>query len=212
MQTIATCGLRARLLARAFAVALVLAASGCVEVLPGQGEPPKLFTLSPKSSFSDALPKVGWQLVVEIPVTVESLNTSRIAVRHDPLSLQYYKGARWTERAPVMVQTLLVESFENTGKIVAVARKASDLRADFILKSNLREFQAEYVEGAAPTARVRLNAKLVRMPERTIIASHTVERRASARGTSINHIVYAFDEALGKALKSIVEWALQAPK
>ncbi|MFQ5958353.1 MAG: ABC-type transport auxiliary lipoprotein family protein, partial [Alphaproteobacteria bacterium] len=87
--------------------------TSCVDVLPGQGEPPKLFTLSPKSTFPDGLPHADWQLVVEIPVTAESLNTSRIAVRRDPLSLQYYKGARWTERAPVMVQTLLVESFEN---------------------------------------------------------------------------------------------------
>ena len=39
-----------------------------------------------------------------------------------------------------MVQTLLVESFENTGKIVAVARKATDIRADYVLKTDLREF------------------------------------------------------------------------
>ena len=200
-----------RLVARAFAAGLVLAAAGCVEVLPGRGEPPKLFTLSPKSTFKEGLPHADWQLVVEVPIAAESLNTSRIAVRHDPLSLQYYKGARWTERAPVMVQTLLVESFENSGSIVAVARKATDLRADFILKSDLREFQAEYVDGATPTVRVRINAKLVRMPERTIIASHTVERRVSARGTSISQIVYAFDAALGKSLRSVVEWALQVP-
>ena len=187
------------------------AAAGCAGVIPGRGEPPKLFTLTPKSTYAQDLPTVSWQLTVEVPIAAESLNTSRIALRNDPLSLQYYKNARWTERAPVMVQTLLVESFENTGRIVAVARQATDLRADYVLKSDLREFQAEYNEGGAPIAHVRINAKLVRMPQRTIIASHTVENRVRAQANTILDVVYAFDEALGKTLKSIVEWALKVP-
>ena len=192
-------------------LAAAAAAAGCAGVIPGRGEPPKLFTLTPKSTYAQDLPTVSWQLTVDVPVAAESLNTSRIALRNDPLLLQYYKGARWTERAPVMVQTLLVESFENTGRIVAVARKATDLRADYVLKSDLREFQAEYEKGGAPIAHVRINAKLVRMPQRTIIASHTVENRVRARANTILEIVYAFDEALGKTIKSIVEWALKVP-
>ena len=59
--------------------------------------------------------------------------------------------------------TLLVESFENTGKIVAVGRQAIGLRSDFNLKSELREFQAEYFGGAKiPTVRVRINTKLIK--------------------------------------------------
>ncbi len=194
--------------------ALAVAAAGCanLEILAGRGDPPKLYALSPKSTFMEGLPTVDWQLVVEIPVSAESLNTSRIALRQDPLSLDYYAGVRWIERAPILVQTLLVESFENTGKIVAVARKATDLRADYVLKADLREFQAEYAGGGPPAVRVRVNAKLVKMPQRTIIASHTVEQLARANGIEVLDVVYAFDEALGKILKSIVEWALRVPE
>ncbi len=192
--------------------ALVLAVAGCAGILPGQGIPPKLFTLSPKSTYANDLPRASWQLVVEVPVAAESLNTLRIALRHDPLSLEYYRDVRWTERAPVMVQTLLIESFENTGKIVAVARKATDLRADYVLKTDLREFQAEYDGADPPFAHVRVNAKLVKLPQRTIIASHTAERRLRAESNDMRQIVYAFDGALGGTLKAIVEWALRVPK
>ncbi len=199
--------------ARILVSAMVLLVAGCAGVLPGQGIPPKLFTLSPKSTYSDDLPRASWQLVIEVPVTNESLNTLRIALRHDPLSLDYYKNVRWTERTPVMVQTLLIESFENTGKIVAVARKATDLRADYVLKTDLREFQAEYDgDGDPPFAHVRVNAKLVKLPQRTIIAAHTAERRVRAEGNDIRQIIYAFDGALGGTLKTIVEWALRVPK
>jgi cholesterol transport system auxiliary component len=110
-----------------------------------------------------------------------------------------------------MVQTLLVESFENTGRIVAVARKSTDLRADYVLKTDLREFQAEYSGEGPPIVFVRLNAKLIKMPQRTIIASFKSERRVQAASTSLIDIIQSFDQALGKALKSIVEWALVAP-
>ena len=63
----------------------------------------------------------------------------------------------------------------------------------------------------APRARVRINAKLTRMADRSIIASHTVERMARAEAGDLPSIALAFDEALGGAMRRIVEWALSAP-
>ena len=197
-----------RMLAAMIGVALL---SGCIDVLAGSGPPAKLYNLSPKSSFSADLPTVDWQLVVELPISAETLNTPRIALSRVPLTLDYYGGARWSERTPVMVQTLLVESFENTDRIVAVARKSTDLRADYVLKTEMREFQAEYSGDGPPIVHVKINAKLVKMPQRTIIASFKSERKIQASGTQLIDIVRAFDQGLGKVLKEVVEWALKAP-
>jgi cholesterol transport system auxiliary component len=112
-----------------------------------------------------------------------------------------------------MVQTLLVESFENSGAIVAVGRKAIGLRSDYNLKTDLREFQAEYFDpGGIPTVRVRLNAKLVKLPQRAIVASKTIEASMLAEGKDIRQVIRAFDKALGKVLRHTVEWALVQPK
>ena len=188
---------------------LALMLSACTGVLPGGGPPPSFYTLSPKSSFSADIPKVNWQLVVENPATSGALSTQRIALTHDPVQIEYFGGARWTERAPQMVQTLLVESFENSGKIIAVGRQAIGLRSDFNLKSDLREFQAEYdQEGEAPMIRVRVNAKIIRQPKRQIVASRTFERKIRADSTVMRDVVRAFDKALGTVLKRVVEWTL----
>ena len=49
--------------------------------------------------------------------------------------------------------TDLIESFDNSGKIVGVTRESTQLRADYILQSDLREFQAELdSRGGAPFA------------------------------------------------------------
>ena len=184
--------------------------SACTGLIPGSGPAPNLYTLSPKSTFDEGLPRVTWQLVVEEPGAAGGLATQSIALRANELELQYFAGARWTERAPRLVQTLMVESFENTDRIVAVGRQAIGLRSDFNLKSELREFQAEYgAEGAPPLVRVRLNVKIIQQPRREIIASENFEATTAAAGTSMSDVIAAFDEALGKVLRRVVEWSLR---
>jgi cholesterol transport system auxiliary component len=193
----------------ALALAGLLALGACQ--LPGTGEPPNLYTLSPKNTFATDLPKVDWQLIVETPIAAAGLNTSRIALQRSPVTLEYYANANWTDIAPLMVQTLLIESFENAGKIVAVSRESTTLRADYLLKTELREFQAEYDGSGPPRARVRINAKLARMPDRAIIGSYTVERQERAASGDLPAIAIAFDEALGAAMRRVVEWTLTTP-
>ncbi|MBI3706507.1 MAG: membrane integrity-associated transporter subunit PqiC [Proteobacteria bacterium] len=194
---------------RAAALIAGLALAACQ--LPGTGDAPQLYTLTPKSTFDPALPKVEWQLIVEAPIAAGGLNTPRIALQRSPVSVDYFARANWTDQAPLLVQTLLIESFENTGKIVAVSRESTQLRADYVLKTELREFQAEYDGAGPPLVRVRINGKLIRMPDRTIIASETIERAERAKKGDIESVVLAFDEALGKVMKRIVEWAMVAP-
>lgn len=185
----------------------------CASLLPGQGAPAQLYTLTPKSSFAPDLPRVTWQLVVEQPVAAAGLNTSRIALQRSPVSLDYFARANWSDTAPALVQTLLVESFENTGRIVAIARESVRLRPDYLLQTELREFAAEYFPdpGQPPLVRVRLIARLVRVTDRAIIATTQAERTQRAAGRDMEPIALAFDEALGAVIRRIVEWTLRTP-
>jgi len=199
--------LRPLTIAAAFSLALTTSCSG---VLPGSGEPARLFTLTPKTTYGDDLPKVNWQLTIDTPVAEAGLNTTRIALRHSPVNLEYYARAEWVDRAPLLVQTLLVESFESTGKIDAVARQSVNLRSDYNLLCELREFQAEY-QGTdqVPQVHVRLNAKLIKMPDRIIVGSITAEYADRAKSGDLEAIIQTYDDMLGKSIKRIVEWTLK---
>lgn len=190
-----------------FAAAITAGCTG----LPFDKPPPDLYMLTPKSTFSKDLPTVDWQLTVELPLADAGINTSRIATRKNDVSIDYFQGANWIDTAPRMVQTLLVESFENSKRIVGVGRQSAALRADYTLLMELREFQAEYASGdILPSAHVRLNAKLVRLPQRVIVATKNAEFTVKSERTGLNNIVRAFDRSLGKALKAVVEWTLTA--
>jgi cholesterol transport system auxiliary component len=197
-------------LLRPAALTAVLALAACQSLIPGASrDPPRLYELSPKSTFDPNLPRVRSQLVVETPESASGLQTSRIAVKQKPTTLDYYARSEWTDLAPRLVQTKLIESFENSGKIVSVGREGSGLRSDYILKSELRHFEAQLYDTKKPLVRVVINVKLVKMPAREIIANRPFERTVEVETADIDKLVLGFDEALGGVLKRVVEWSIR---
>jgi cholesterol transport system auxiliary component len=190
---------------------LLAALTGC-SVLQRVNTPVNLYTLTPKTTYPEGLPPVDWQLVVETPTSAASLDTARIALQRTPLTFEYYADSAWTDNAPAMVQTLLIESFESTRRISGVGREAIGLRPDYILKTDLREFEAVYDgKNPIPIVWIRMNAKLVKLPERRIVASETFGEKLPAAGSKLPEIVAAFDDALGLVFKRIVLFTLAAP-
>jgi len=187
--------------------ASALALSACEAVLPGRGPPPRLYRLTPKSTYSD-VPTVDWQLVVEPPNAQASVDTPRIGLMRSPVRFDYYAQANWVDRAPLMIQTLMIESFDNSGAIVGVGRESIGLRPDYVLKSELREFQA-HVEEDGHRVNVALHVRLVQMPERQIVASAEFENSLLASPDTLDTVITAFDRALGAVLKDIVIWTLE---
>ena len=194
---------------RLVACAAALLLGGC-QLINAAEEPTDLYTITPKSTFEPDMPAVFWQLAVEEPNASAYLNTSRIAIAQSATSSDYYAKTGWTDRAPLMVQTRIVDSFENSHKIIAVARESIGLRANYVLQSDLRNFVAMYIYGKPPIAHVRIVAKLVRMPDRQIIGVGSFERCVRARADKVPKVVEAFDQALGSVMKRLVAWTLRA--
>ena len=202
-----------RALGRLVALAPLTAFAACTSLIPGTSPPPQLYVLTRKSTFPTDLPKVAQQLLVDVPFAPAQIDTTRVALSRSPTTIDYFANAAWSDRTPLMVQALLIESFETTGKIVGVSRDEAGLRADYVLMPELRRFEAIYqpsgVLDAPPTVFVQLLVRLVRMPDRTIIGETIAERREAAARNSMEIIVEAYDDALGGVMKDIITWTLQ---
>ena len=149
--------------------------------------------------------------MIVLPVSPQSLDTDRIALTRNRTTLDYFADASWTDRTPVLLQGLLIRAFEDSGRIIGVGRDSSGLTPDYLLETDLREFEARYGEAGSqlPTVTVSLVAKLVKMPDRHIIDSIRVAEQASAARNDLASIVDAFDTAVGKVLTQVVVWTLQ---
>lgn len=188
--------------------AVATASSGCSSFFGiAAGDPPRLFRLSSKSTYPADLPKVGWQLVVDAPSAPASINSNRIGLMESPLRFNYFAKANWVDRAPVMVQNLIIESFDNSKAIVGVGPGSIGLRPNFVLQPELREFQARRLDDRHEV-QVGINARLVQMPERKIVAVQHFARTIDAPLGVLDPVIEAFDEALGKVMKRLVIWTL----
>ncbi|WP_299143211.1 ABC-type transport auxiliary lipoprotein family protein [uncultured Tateyamaria sp.] len=194
--------------------ALTIALAGCsgLASLTEVTKPVDNYVLTPKSTFDSGLPKLKFQIVVEQPTATASVDTDRIAVQPDALQVQYLADARWVDRAPLIVQALLIESFENSDRVPAVGSSTIGLRADFLIVTDIREFQA-FVPDGDPNAPlhvdVRLNIKIVDAFEDRIIASRSFEEVVPAVSDAPRDVVEAFDEALGDTMRDSVEWSIR---
>ena len=156
---------------------------------------------------------MDWALSIAQPDASAGLDSQRIAILHPPASMDYYADAEWPDRLPVLVQSTLLQAFEDSGRIEAVALDSDGARADYILSTDLRDFEARYDQpDGVPVAVVRIGAKLVRAVKRDIAARFEASEEAPASQNSVDAAVAALDEALARALAKIVAWALEAPK
>jgi cholesterol transport system auxiliary component len=201
----------ARLSRRSVASALAAALAGCAQLL-GVSAPGKLYRLTAKSTYPPGLQHLSRQLLVDVPVGTGGLDTTRIALSRSAVSIDYFADSEWTNPIPLLVQTALLESFENSRTLTAVDRESSGLNADFILRTEIRHFEAVYDSpDRPPEVWVAIYARLVDSRERSIAAQASFERRGAAAANDVPSIVLAFDEALGGTMKDIVIWTATNP-
>jgi cholesterol transport system auxiliary component len=201
------------------------------EEIIGPPDPLQLYVLRPTwppQPAQPAGPPLRWQLSVAVPEAPASLDSARIALNPTPNTFDYYANASWIDRAPLLLQSLLLEGFGNTGR-VAATRDTVGLAADYVLYTDLRAFQAQYENlvlpppvpegeepppvppGPAPRVLVNLEARLMAIPDRRIIGAFNATGNANAGANSVEAVVLAFNQATGAALSQVIDWTLRTP-
>ena len=189
-------------------LAALASAGSLAACVPGQGPAPRTFRLTPKNTYPADLPHVNWSLAVAEPTSEPALDTTRLAVVSDGTAVDYVALANWVDRGPAMVQALLVQSFQGSGRIETVGTDRDRLRAQYLLRSDLRAFQLNRNGGGA-VVRVRLDPILLRLPRREMVAKKSFAADVVPDGQGVDPAVAAFDAALGSVLKQTVIWTLR---
>lgn len=189
------------------ATAVLATLAGCSTIV-GKKEPLSLYAPEAKVQPDAAWPQVDWALQIPRPHASELLDSPRIVVRPADGELQVYHGAIWAEPAPDLVQDAVLRAFEDSGRIGAVARRGTGVKADYELLLDIRNFESDYAGGATPSADVQIVAKLIANRGNTVVATRMVKQRSPAASTKVGDVARAFDAALSAAVQDVVGWAL----
>lgn len=189
--------------------AATLLLAGCGSLLSPSNPPAQIYVLDPGFSAMSGS-RVDWALVVAQTDVPNVYDTERLALERNQ-TMDYFANTQWTDGTPRMLQSLMVEAFEKSGRIGAVARDSGGVRGDYILASELRHFEALYDQGdGAPQINVDIVVKLLSLPRRDVVATHDSVQQVRATANSVPAVVQAFNEATRAALADVVQWALGA--
>jgi len=157
---------------------------------------------------SPGLPAV---LRVATPYGNRAVDSTRILVVPEPDRVSAYKGARWSDTAPVLLRDRLIQSFRDAGVFRSVVADSGNLGADLELSSDLTQFHVIYRSGS-PVAVVVLDATLVEPASSRILASRRFQAERAVQGKEVPEVVQAFGSAVDELTAQLLAWSReQAP-
>jgi cholesterol transport system auxiliary component len=177
--------------------AVAALAAGCFGGLGEQVPPPLIYRVDAPSLAAGAALPVDLNIVVA--GAAPGLDGSGIAGRWPGQRLDHLAGARWADRLPVLVESALVEAFQDSGRLRSVQGSLGRFRASHTLVLEVRRFEADYTAGGLPVAQVSLAVTLGRASDRRVLAAFTASASESAAGNRQTAVVEALGVAFGRA-------------
>ena len=146
---------------------------------------------------------MGMQIVVTQPSAVSPLDSDRIVVRSPTMGLTVLPGAQWSDELPDLLQSRIIQAFENARLLKAVGRPSDRLVSDYNLNSEIRRFEIDAARGEAV---VEIVVKFVGDRTGRIAAARQFEGRAPASASNGAEASAALNAALAQVLRDLVQW------
>ena len=180
-----------------------------LEKFVGGGNKPETvsYELTAPTKFPDIAALPSGQLTLPPPTTIVALDTQRIMLRSADGLVPAFEGFRFADSIPLIVQSRLIQGFENAGD-PQVGSDTSGIAGDFQLLINIRKFEMATI--GEPTAEVALMAKLLDTGGSVVDAKLFAATAPVGDITKPEVIATAIDQAFGKAATDLIVWSLDA--
>jgi cholesterol transport system auxiliary component len=192
-------------LGRSAILSVMLLSGGC-SILP-KTEPSDVYRLPTAATATKNQTPVPWSLRVVRPKASEALDSPGIAVIPQGDVISSYKGARWSDPAPVLLRNRLTDAFYRDGRVQSISTDDSNLQADFELGGELQAFQSEYT-GQAIEVVIRLDTRIVNDRQR-IIASRRFEVHQPVADKQVAAVVAGFGRASDTLTTQLLQWTVE---
>jgi cholesterol transport system auxiliary component len=169
--------------------------------------PSPLLTYDLSAPQATPVRPISLQIIIPEPSAVAPFDADRIVVRSPTQGITVLPGSQWSDRLPELLQSRMIQAFENAKLLRAVGRPGERIVADYSLVSEIRRFE---IDAGAGEAVVELSVKLVGERSGRIGPARVFEGRAPATGRDGAAASAALDVALSSVLRSLVTWAAQA--
>ncbi|MGO6981074.1 MULTISPECIES: ABC-type transport auxiliary lipoprotein family protein [Rhizobium] len=147
------------------------------------------------------------QILIASPTALRSLDSEQIVIRVSPSEIQYLSKAQWGDKLPRIVQSKLVEAFENSGKLGGVGMPGQGLAIDYQIVTDIRSFEIDASNGNQ--AVVEISAKILNDRNGSVRAQKVFRAMAPSGGDN-DGFVKGLDRAFSTVASEIVSWTLRS--
>lgn len=168
----------------------------------GKGSAP-LYDLPAPADFKLSGKTPTYQLVVSEPSVPLALNTDKLQQQRQPGEMRALDDVRFADNLPNLIQTRLIQAYENAGYLNAVLRPADAADPDYKLLLDIRTFAL--VTSGEPEAVFEFVAKLVDR-EGKVVAARPVKASVPAASVAPGDAVAALGQAFGIGAREVIEW------
>jgi len=180
--------------------------SGLID-LPGSEDAPQVYQLTAPAEIDGDFGETDWRILVDEPDASRSIDTDRIALRPSEVELSYYAKSKWADRAPRMIQDLMIQSLENANAVQYAGRGPSGMSAQYLVTGTLDSFHAEYTSGN-PVVSVGLKLNLIDQRTGRILESAAFKSEIESDKDQVKAVVLAFNEATQSVMRDAASWTL----
>ncbi len=187
-------------------ISILLAAllAGC-----GTTTPLDTFNLSAPQPGVTAPSRKNTQLLVPTPTALKALDSENIVVSSAPGSIEYLKGAQWGDRLTNIVQSRLVQAYENTGVFGGIGRPGDGLAINYQILTDVRMFGIQ-AYASPKLAVVELAVRLMNDKSGEVRATRVFRTAIPVSGTTNAAYVKALNAAFERTASEIVSWTVTA--
>ncbi|AGA64823.1 Membrane lipoprotein [Liberibacter crescens BT-1] len=153
------------------------------------------------------LPRNNQQILIPEPTALKLLDSENIVVRSSDSEVQFLKNSQWSDRLPRMVQSKLIESFENSQKLGAVGKPGQGLAIDYQVISVIRAFE---INVQLKRVIIEISIKLINDHNGLVKSQHIFHVESPLEGNSNNAFVNSLNKSFTKISSEIVNWTLLA--
>lgn len=148
------------------------------------------------------------QILVPEPAALAAFATNRMPVKPTPITVSYYPAVTLQDTVPKVMQRVLLDTFQNSGRVRAVGLPGQSLLINYQVVTEVRAFQAETFDG--DRARIEVFAKLLNDTNGRVISSRVFVTTVPMPGDDAEDAAIGLNQAAQALSTDVVDWTLRS--
>lgn len=147
------------------------------------------------------------QVLVAPPRALKALDTTYIAVVGKGPVYSYFPKVAWADTLPNVVQSKLMQTLQNTGRLRGVGLPGDGLLIDYQLQTDIRAFELK-VDGPNRGV-VEIAARVVNDRNGRTVASKVFRRETPSESSDVDQAVEAMNRSAEQVFAEMAAWTLR---